>query len=114
MAEGLVVDAVDVAQGWPPIPRIIELPAPTAWPVVLAFGVTLIFAGLVTSAAVSFLGLLSAAIAIVGWFRDVLPHEALVLVPVLDDETTVLTKRRKVARLHVGTDSSRAWLPLEI
>jgi hypothetical protein len=114
MAEGLVVDAVDVAQGRPPVPKIIELPAPTPWPVVLAFGVTLTFAGLLTSAAVSFLGLLSAAIAIVGWFRDVFPYEAHVLVPVLEEETTVLTKRRKVARLHVGTESSRAWLPLEI
>ena len=34
----------------------IELPAPTAWPVVLAFGLTLVFAGLVTSRSVSILG----------------------------------------------------------
>src|SRR3981081_3927199 len=114
MAEGLVVDTVDVAQGWPPIPKIIELPAPTVWPVVLAFGVTLTFAGLVTSATVSFVGLLSAAIAVVGWFRDVLPHEAHVSVGVLEEETTVFTKRRKVARLHVGAGPSRASLPLEI
>ena len=34
----------------------LELPASTAWPLVLAFGITLTFAGLVTSGAVSVLG----------------------------------------------------------
>ena len=34
----------------------VELPAPTAWPIALAFGVALLFAGLVTSPAVSTLG----------------------------------------------------------
>jgi hypothetical protein len=82
--------------------------------VVVAFGVTLLFAGLVTSAVVSLLGLLSAAIGIVGWFRDVFPHEALVSVRVVDEEPPVLTKRCEVARVHVVPESPRAWLPLEI
>ena len=43
----------------------IDLPAPTAWPVIVAFGVTLIFAGLVTNAAISVLGLVAAASGIV-------------------------------------------------
>ena len=34
----------------------IEMPAPTAWPLVLAFGLTLIAAGMVTAASVSILG----------------------------------------------------------
>ena len=34
----------------------IHLPAPTAWPLVLAFGFTALFAGLVTNPAVSVLG----------------------------------------------------------
>ena len=34
----------------------VEVPAPTPWPIVLAFGITLLFAGLVTSGAVSVLG----------------------------------------------------------
>jgi hypothetical protein len=114
MAERLVVDAVDVAQAGQTVPEIIELPAPTAWPMVLAFGVTLIFGGLVTSAVVSLVGLVSAAIGIVGWFRDVFPCEAHVSVRALEEETTAFTKRRNVARLQGGTESSRAWLPLEI
>ena len=37
-------------------PEKIEVPAPTAWPIVLAFGLTLVCAGLVTAASVSILG----------------------------------------------------------
>jgi hypothetical protein len=114
MAEMAVDPVVDVMRTRKQVPRAIDLPAPTTWPVVVAFGVTLLFAGLVTSAVVSLLGLLSAAIGIVGWFRDVFPHEALVSVRVVDEEPPVLTKRREVARVHVVPESQRAWLPLEI
>ena len=41
----------------------VEVPASTPWPIVLAFGITLLFAGLVTSEAVSVLG---GAVAIAG------------------------------------------------
>jgi hypothetical protein len=92
----------------------IELPAPTAWPMVVAFGVTLSCAGLVTTAAVGLLGLLSVAIGGVGWFRDVLPHEAHASVPVTGEAPVISTRRREVARLHIAPDLRRAWLPLEI
>src|SRR5258708_20528835 len=65
-------------------PATLQLPAPTAWPIVLAFGISLIFAGMVTSASVSILGALLAIAGTVGWFRDVLPHEAHETVPVSD------------------------------
>ena len=35
------------------LPDVIELPAPTAWPLALAFGFTLMFAGLLTNASLS-------------------------------------------------------------
>jgi hypothetical protein len=92
----------------------IDLPAPTAWPVVVAFGVTLLFAGLVTSAAVSLLGLFSAALGMVGWFRDVLPHEAHVAVRVVEEPPPAQTRRREVARVQAAHGLQRAWLPLEI
>jgi hypothetical protein len=92
----------------------IELPAPTAWPLVLAFGVTLAFAGLVTSAAVSCVGLLAAGAGIVGWFREVFPREALIAVRVVATEVPVVTSRREVARVHVAPGLPRARLPLEI
>ncbi len=53
----------------------LQLPAPTVWPIVLALGITLCIAGLLTSVVVSVLGLILSAIASVGWFRNVLPHE---------------------------------------
>ena len=51
------------------------LPAPTAWPFVLALGVSLIFAGLLTNASISILGAVLYLAGAVGWFRQVLPHE---------------------------------------
>jgi len=92
----------------------IDLPAPTAWPVVVAFGVTLVFAGLVTNAAVSILGLVSAATGAVGWFRDVFPHEAHVAVRVVDAPPPAFTRRRQVARVAIAHELARASLPLEI
>ena len=47
----------------------VELPASTVWPMVLALGVSLIIAGMVTNAAISVLGLLLTVRAGVGWFR---------------------------------------------
>jgi hypothetical protein len=90
------------------------MPAPTAWPIVLAFGVTLIFGGLVTSAAVTVVGALLAAQAAVGWFRDVLPEEAHETVPVGVAEAAPTVARGRVARLDVESGLHRAQLPLEI
>src|SRR6266545_5404839 len=53
--------------------EIIELPAPTAWPLVVALGVTLALGGLVTHVAVSAAGIALALIGAAGWWRDVLP-----------------------------------------
>ncbi len=51
----------------------VAMPPPTAWPIVLAFGITLVFAGMVTTASVSILGAILTLCGYVGWFRDVLP-----------------------------------------
>lgn len=91
----------------------VQLPAPTAWPIVLAFGITLVFAGLVTSGSVSLLGTGLAITGAVGWFRNVLPHEAHEVVPVLQEKLMIETRRREVARVVVAPELKRAWLPLE-
>jgi hypothetical protein len=93
-------------------PREIEVPASTAWPVVLALGFTLIFAGLLTSVSVSVLGAVLAVAGCAGWFREVLPSEHEVVVPVAPDDLAVITNRRLVDRLPVAPDQVRAWLPL--
>src|SRR5712664_2174549 len=80
-------------------PATMQLPAPTVWPIVLAFGLTLIFAGLVTSISVSILGAVLALAGTVGWFRDILPHEAHETVPVSGKVEPVVTTRPEVARV---------------
>ncbi|HMJ84441.1 MAG TPA: hypothetical protein VK504_14775, partial [Vicinamibacterales bacterium] len=72
------------AEAPPRPPDPVLLPAPTAWPIVLAFGVMLVAAGMVTNAAVSVLGAILAVCGYIGWFRDVLPHEKMEAVPVAD------------------------------
>src|SRR6202049_964017 len=97
------------------LPGTIELPAPTAWPIILAFGLTLIFAGLVTSASVSILGAILTITGCVGGFRDVLPYEKHESAPVLERVSSVSTSRPKVARVEWMTQElHRARLPLEI
>src|ERR1700758_3170323 len=93
----------------------IELPAPTAWPIILAFGLTLVFAGLVTSASVSILGAIFALSGCVGWFCEVLPHEKHESMPILEVVPTVATGRPRVAQVEWKTEElHRARLPLEI
>jgi hypothetical protein len=91
----------------------VHLPAPTAWPIILAFGIALLMAGLVTNPALSVLGAILAVVACVGWFRDVLPQEKEETIEVKVEVAPVSTARQKVARLAVAPDLPRALLPLE-
>ena len=96
-------------------PATMQLPAPTVWPIVLAFGITLIFAGMVSSISVSILGAVLALAGTVGWFRDLLPHEAHETVPVSAKVEPVVTTRPEVARVGwITHELNRSRLPLEI
>jgi hypothetical protein len=95
-------------------PDTVEVPASTPWPIVLAFGIALLFAGLVTSEAVSVLGAIISIAGAVGWFRDVLPNEAHETVQVVPQVAAVKTIRREVARMEIAHELRRAWLPVEI
>lgn len=92
--------------------RAIHLPASTAWPFLLALGLTLVFASLVTNLAIGALGLVLAIISGVGWFRDVLPHEAHEAVEVMEEIVILVSTREKVARIQLD-ETHRAQLPLE-
>jgi hypothetical protein len=94
------------------VPREIEVPAPTAWPFILAFGAALLFAGLVTSMSVSVLGAALALAGCVGWFRAVFPHEQEESVEVIFEDIPLTTDRRIVERIPVLPDHLRAWLPV--
>lgn len=95
----------------------VDLPAPTAWPVVAAFGLCLIFAGLVTSFLVSAVGLLTSVLGFLGWFKDVFPHPKHELEPFVEPAlraAEIKRSERKVEHLHVGEGGHRLRVPVEI
>jgi hypothetical protein len=98
-----------------PDPNVIELPRPTAWPLVLALGISLIMAGMVTNIAVGILGLLLSIAGSVGWFFQVLPHEAHETVPVSGEEIGSASVRTLIERerRHPETATPRKILPIE-
>jgi hypothetical protein len=105
--------SVEQSERSPRAPAEIKGPASTSWPLVLAFGFTLMFAGLLTSVSVSVLGVLLVVAGCIGWFREVFPHEHEETVPVVFEEHRITTGRRIVERLPVATTLVRGWLPLE-
>jgi len=90
----------------------IELPAPTAWPIVLAFGCTLAAAGFVTDVGISMLGGVLILAGCVGWFRQVLPHQQHEEVSVVDSQVTIVSSRALVERIRLSPEH-RAHLPIE-
>jgi hypothetical protein len=60
---------VELRPGWH-VPEHLELPEPTYWPAVLAFGITLFAWGLMTSLIIVGIGLLVFAVALAGWIGD--------------------------------------------
>src|SRR5271170_2529584 len=95
------------------MPDKIKMPAATAWPLALAFGLTLVFAGFVTAESVSILGAALAVAGVVGWFRQVLPIESQEWVTVDHEPVSVATSRLNVERMG-GYRVSRMWVPVEI
>jgi hypothetical protein len=90
----------------------ILLPAQTAWPLVLALGLALSFAGLVTSYNMTLLGAILVVMAIIGWARAVFPveqHEEVVIVPHTMD---LEIDRRRVARIRID-ESHRSLFPMQ-
>ena len=91
----------------------IEVPAQTAWPLVLAAGCTLMFAGLLTNVSFSALGAVLAVAGCVGWFREVFPQQHEEALAVSPEDARVTTMRRVVERVPVAPDQLRAWLPVQ-
>jgi hypothetical protein len=92
----------------------IEIPSSGGWPMVAAFGLSLLCAGLLTHWMVSTLGVVCLVAALVGWFREVLPHEAHVALPVATVPVEAARVRPGVHYLRVGEEGHRARLPLKI
>lgn len=88
----------------------VDLPTPTPWPIITAFGITLIFFGLVTDYWVSAAGFVLALWGTIGWFTDVFPHprhELVPFVPEAERAQPVCRERREVGHLHTGVEGHR-------
>ena len=92
--------------------EVVQLPAPTAFPIVLALGLTFAFAGLVTNVGISMLGGVLIVAGCVGWFRQVWPHAHHIAVPVKVQKFRYATVRTKVAHIEID-ESHRARLPVQ-
>jgi hypothetical protein len=92
----------------------VMMPAPTAWPFVLAVGVALIFAGLLTGGVVSLLGAGLYLTGAVGWFGELFPVERHELIAVAAEPKPVVAVHREVMRVRAAENVRRAWLPLKV
>jgi hypothetical protein len=90
----------------------VRLPAPTAWPMILAFGCTLAAASLVTDAGIGLLGGVFIFAGCIGWFRQVLPNEQHEEVAVTHLPVTISTSRALVEHIRLSPEH-RAHLPIE-
>ena len=93
----------------------VEVPASTPWPFVTAFGLALLFAGLVTSLAVSVVGAVVLLWGAVGWFRVVMPvqqEESVRVVRTLS--ATVTSSTRRVDHLQPGAGGHRIRIPVQV
>jgi hypothetical protein len=96
-------------------PNAIQLPRPTAWPLVLALGISLMMAGMVTNIAIGILGLVLTIAGAVGWAFQVLPQEAHEDVPVSAEEIAITTARTLMERPahRPASETPRRILPVE-
>jgi hypothetical protein len=95
----------------------VELPTPTAWPIVTAFGLTLLFAGFVTNFVFTLVGVVVGLVGAVGWCLDLFPHpkhEAVPIRPKEEHPAPIRTAGRVVRVLEVGKRSHRARIPVEV
>jgi hypothetical protein len=100
-----------------PTPNGVEMPAPTAWPMVVALGVTLACAGLVTSATVSVVGVILALAGAVGWWHQVLPEEQVEHVPLRPSAQRarpIVPSSVGVEHATLGEGEHRARVPVEV
>jgi len=97
--------------------EMIEVPAPTAWPMITALGIALLAAGLVTHLVIGALGLILALRGAVGWFQEDLPVQHVEFVPVrpaIERAQPVKASTRTVIHLTAGQASHRVRIPAEI
>jgi hypothetical protein len=95
-------------------PSGMEMPRPTIWPMVLALGLMLLAAGLLTNLVFSGLGAVLSAVGLAGWIGQFAPgagtHKE-TLAPEESRPTPVRPSAAKVAYLEPGRPGYRAHIP---
>ncbi|MCC7085637.1 MAG: c-type cytochrome [Pirellulales bacterium] len=95
----------------------IMMPAPTAWPIVLAAGTTLLMLGLATSIAFTFVGGVLFLVALLGWISQLLPgrgHELEELASPAERPTAIAPRVGAVEQLKPGVVGYRFQLPEKV
>lgn len=95
----------------------IAMPAPTPWPLVLAAGITLGAAGLVTNWLISGVGLLVALAGIAGWIRELVTHRGEIEVEWVAPELRAIAVKPSTATveaLRPGLPGHRMRVPEKV
>ena len=95
----------------------VDLPIPTANPIIAAFGITLLAAGVVTSLIISLIGFVIGLIGAIGWFRDVFPTPKHELYPLAEADRRpkpVKVSQRRIGHLRYGEAGHRVRIPVEV
>ncbi|MEE3328727.1 MAG: hypothetical protein VX252_15415 [Myxococcota bacterium] len=93
------------------------VPKPTGAPMLVALGITLLFAGLVTNVIVTFVGIPLVLFGGIGWWRGLFPRQQEVLIPFQSEAERpppIVPDPLAVAHLIPGQDGHRVRLPVEI
>lgn len=91
------------------------MPAPTILPLLLAFGLMMIFAGFLFHPYLGYLGVLLALGSAIGWWGRVIPSEAHELVPINPKRrpSAIAVDGRAALQLTVGDAKNRVTIPEE-
>ncbi len=95
-------------------PHGIELPQPTAGPMICAFGFTLMAAGIVTNWIVAVVGFVALMAGAIDWFRNANPASLEMLATPAEEKPTPIVPRTGAVDHLVGDTTHRARIPMEI
>lgn len=101
----------------PETPDRIEMPAPTFWPLVLAAGVTLIGAGVVTNYLFSAIGAVVFLIGLGNWMAQLMPGAGHVEEPLVEPHRrprVIVPHVGEVERLRIGMPGHRLRIPEKV
>ena len=98
------------------VPYLRGVPEPTGAPMISAFGLTLLFMGLITSRAVMAVGIICLVVGLIGWIKVVFPNESLEELPSgseIPDPAPQFAARPEVARVslpeHIHPYGAGVW-----